>query len=1132
MPPLFPPANPQRLPQNLFSPKIGLLRTPSVLSVNTKIWGHDYAARRRIRCVVVGDGAVGKTCLLISYTTNKFPSEYVPTVFDNYAVTVMIGDEPYTLGLFDTAGQEDYDRLRPLSYPQTDVFLVCFSVTSPASFENVREKWFPEVHHHCPGVPCLIVGTQTDLRDDPQVRDKLAKQKMQPVRKEDGEKMAKELGAVKYVECSALTQFKLKDVFDEAIVAALEPPVAKSGKKRKGKGCVTSTFIMQPRQPSHSSLRPPSPAKRTVILPGIPEINPGPNAFAQQAARMERHRLEGNAFYQQEVQKRRVTPPTTTHPALRSRGNFESLAPLVVDTDFHRESTVTTMSPFINAGREKSPELKLVPSCVQLAEPTQRGFIEEQREQMIHEASGSDEERIPVYNTFVPTPKPASAEFAKPATTPRKPRVSLPKKAVTVADAPRSPKRNFFDRLRMTRLGGGSSPSLPAMENADGELEESEVPPKAQAVLGASPSKNSLTRTPSKQKKGLFALRKVAEVTDVDTSNASHVRKSTSTTTDEPPHTASTVVKTPQTAISDPTHYSFQTEGRVASHTLSDRGGHQVQVAGGCLVQRSQSLKYIDHVPPPTPPAKNTPPHEKAKQDAAAAGVPKWVPKYQAESTPSKGLEGIISTSDRLSPTKFGSYGHKETPRLVTKPSIYSLHASVVPELTESNAFEEMKARIDGLGLEGFNMPTENYYHRSPEMVYSPSIYSNDWGARPSVIVRTPRSGHRKTMDDLPTLPEAPSEKDRSSNETKKSSSSGGTIPICYPGLSMDPSVTDFVPTLRAAPVPADQQEGQPVHERRDGEDIPNHGHTHSREHSHSPRHSVAANELDEDYQKSPHYVEGISLLSAGSFAVPLTGELQQPEQSSPASFNCPSAMPSPLHYLPATVYTPSVSRRLRARQDENATPSVILQGDGLGIGVEAQSASGPHCRGNNIFESAPVLAAPPGPNITADPFSTVSRDVEAPKTDVDPHKRGAATHQADKQDQMLDMLNKILTRNVDVVTFRDEMREAHTRIDERLAAVEGMKTSPLPPAYGLDGSSSQPEDEAERKKHRIATSFAHEFYRHTPPSSAGANGDTAFPPDSDTIASLQETNRQLTEMVRGFAAKLEEMQKRMDEGS
>jgi cell division control protein 42 len=140
--------------------------------------------------------------------------------------------------------------LRPLSYPQTDVFLVCFSVTSPASFENVKEKWFPEVRHHCPGVPCLIVGTQIDLRDDPQVMDKLARQKQRPVASEQGERLARELGAVKYVECSALTQKGLKNVFDEvssslpillthdlilsqAIVAALEPPVVK-----KKRGCI------------------------------------------------------------------------------------------------------------------------------------------------------------------------------------------------------------------------------------------------------------------------------------------------------------------------------------------------------------------------------------------------------------------------------------------------------------------------------------------------------------------------------------------------------------------------------------------------------------------------------------------------------------------------------------------------------------------------------------------------------------------------------------------------------------------------------------------------------------------------------------------------------------------------------
>ena len=184
-----------------------------------------------LKCVVVGDGAVGKTCLLISYTTNQFPADYVPTVFDNYAVTVMIGDDPYTLGLFDTAGQEDYDRLRPLSYPSTDVFLVCFSVISPPSFENVKEKWFPEVHHHCPGVPCLIVGTQVDLRDDKVIIEKLQRQRLRPITQEQGDRLARDLRAVKYVECSALTQRGLKNVFDEAIVAALEPPVIKKSKK-------------------------------------------------------------------------------------------------------------------------------------------------------------------------------------------------------------------------------------------------------------------------------------------------------------------------------------------------------------------------------------------------------------------------------------------------------------------------------------------------------------------------------------------------------------------------------------------------------------------------------------------------------------------------------------------------------------------------------------------------------------------------------------------------------------------------------------------------------------------------------------------------------------------------------------
>ena len=83
--------------------------------------------------------------MLMSYVNNAFPGDYVPTVFDNYDACVKVGSGYITLNIWDTAGQEDYDRLRPLSYPQTDVFLVVFSLTGPASFENVRAKWFPEV---------------------------------------------------------------------------------------------------------------------------------------------------------------------------------------------------------------------------------------------------------------------------------------------------------------------------------------------------------------------------------------------------------------------------------------------------------------------------------------------------------------------------------------------------------------------------------------------------------------------------------------------------------------------------------------------------------------------------------------------------------------------------------------------------------------------------------------------------------------------------------------------------------------------------------------------------------------------------------------------------------------------------
>lgn len=185
-----------------------------------------------IKCVVVGDGEVGKTGLLITFTTNSFPDTYIPTVFDNYSSTIMLNEKPVEVGLWDTAGQEEYARLRTLSYPGTDVFLICFSLVHPTSLENVRDKWTPELSHYAPEVPRVLVGTKMDLREDTKTIEKLKESHQKPVSSVQGQAMAKHIRASKYVECSAFTQDGLRKVFEEAARIVLEP-----GDKRKRGSC-------------------------------------------------------------------------------------------------------------------------------------------------------------------------------------------------------------------------------------------------------------------------------------------------------------------------------------------------------------------------------------------------------------------------------------------------------------------------------------------------------------------------------------------------------------------------------------------------------------------------------------------------------------------------------------------------------------------------------------------------------------------------------------------------------------------------------------------------------------------------------------------------------------------------------
>jgi len=172
-----------------------------------------------VKIMVVGDGSVGKTCMLISYTTNSFPGEYVPTVFDNYTANAIVDGVPINLGLWDTAGSEEYNTLRPLSYPGTDVFIICFSLCSPSSFENVKTKWYPEIQQFNPKTPWILVGSKLDLRDNPETIESLRENNLEPITFEKGEALQKELGASKYLECSALSQKNLPNVFEEAVKA-------------------------------------------------------------------------------------------------------------------------------------------------------------------------------------------------------------------------------------------------------------------------------------------------------------------------------------------------------------------------------------------------------------------------------------------------------------------------------------------------------------------------------------------------------------------------------------------------------------------------------------------------------------------------------------------------------------------------------------------------------------------------------------------------------------------------------------------------------------------------------------------------------------------------------------------------
>ncbi|KAG1335071.1 RING-type E3 ubiquitin transferase [Cocos nucifera] len=196
----------------------------------------------KVQCMAVDADAE----LLIVGTSDGNIQDYIPTVFDNFSANISVDGSMVNLGLWDTAGQEDYSRLRPLSYRGADIFILAFSLISRASYENVLKKWMPELRRFAPSVPIILVGTKLDLRED---KGFLADHPgASVITSAQGEELRRQIGAAAYIECSSKTQQNIKAIFDTAIKVVLQPPRRKDmmkKKTRRNSGCSMS-FLFHP----------------------------------------------------------------------------------------------------------------------------------------------------------------------------------------------------------------------------------------------------------------------------------------------------------------------------------------------------------------------------------------------------------------------------------------------------------------------------------------------------------------------------------------------------------------------------------------------------------------------------------------------------------------------------------------------------------------------------------------------------------------------------------------------------------------------------------------------------------------------------------------------------------------------
>lgn len=164
-----------------------------------------------LNIVVVGDGTVGKTCLLHAYTDETFKNFYQPTIYDKESIEMTLDGQRHTIQLHDTAGQEDYDRIRQQFYKKAHCFLLCYSIASRISYENITSKWIPELTAE-KRVPIVLIATKVDLRRGINTE----------VSSNEGETLKRKINANSFVECSAKQDINVKLAVEEAVRACFQ----------------------------------------------------------------------------------------------------------------------------------------------------------------------------------------------------------------------------------------------------------------------------------------------------------------------------------------------------------------------------------------------------------------------------------------------------------------------------------------------------------------------------------------------------------------------------------------------------------------------------------------------------------------------------------------------------------------------------------------------------------------------------------------------------------------------------------------------------------------------------------------------------------------------------------------------